>query len=128
MTLEHSASHLAGQRVFLVEDESLLIMMLEDFLEEFGCEVTGTASRVPAAMEKAKSLLFDVAILDVNVDGENTFPIGELLLQRKIPFIFATGYGNSGIPEHLRGAPVLKKPFQQQDLEKALCSVLCLAP
>jgi CheY-like chemotaxis protein len=127
MTLENSEIRMAAHRVFIVEDEALITMMLEDFLEDLGCVVAGTASRVPDATDKAKFLSFDVAILDVNVDGKNTFAIGDLLLQRKIPFIFATGYGPAGVPEHLHAAPVLKKPFQRRDLERALRDVLGLS-
>jgi DNA-binding response OmpR family regulator len=119
---------LAGRRVFLVEDEALVAMMFEDYLLELGCEIAGTASRFQNAMEKAQSLSFDVAVLDVNLAGEQTFPIAELLASRHIPFMFATGYGASGVPTHLRDAPVVQKPFRLRDLESALHAALRKQP
>lgn len=117
---------LAGCRVLIIEDESLLTMLLQDFLEDMACEVAATASRFPDALAKAQSLSFDVAILDVNLDGDQTFPIAERLRDRGIPYLFATGYGNVGIPEHLRVMPVLQKPFRRSDLELALQTALNL--
>jgi CheY-like chemotaxis protein len=115
---------LAGRRVFVVEDEALVMMLLEDGLMEMGCEIAASASRIEDALEKASSHAFDVAILDVNLNGQKTFPIAATLHRRGIPFIFSTGYGASVLPEPLRTAPVLQKPFQQDDLEQALGTAL----
>jgi CheY-like chemotaxis protein len=111
---------LAGRRIFLVEDEALVAMLLQDILDDIGCEVVGTASRFDEADEKAKSLTFDVAILDVNLNGRQTFPIAEALAERRRPFVFATGYGAASLPEPLQNTPILQKPFQRRDLELAL--------
>jgi CheY-like chemotaxis protein len=117
-------SRVAGRRVFLVEDESLVTMLIEDNLAELGCVIAGLASRFGDAMEKAKFLSFDVAILDVNLNGEQTFPIAEALLDRGVPFVFSTGYGVTILTPPLQGVPVLAKPFQLRDLETALCAAL----
>jgi CheY-like chemotaxis protein len=106
--------------VLIIEDESLVTMFLEDVLVDIGCSVVGVASRFEDAMDKARTLSFDVAILDVNLDGEQTFPIAEALVQRGTPFVFATGYGAATLPAHMQGVPVLQKPFQQEDLERVL--------
>jgi CheY-like chemotaxis protein len=119
-----AASELAGQRVLLVEDEALVSMLLQDTLEEFGCAVVAEASRFDDALEKARSASFDIAILDVNLDGRHTFPIAEALAARGSPFVFATGYGASRLPDGLKDVPVLQKPFQQHDLERALLSAV----
>ena len=81
---------LTGRRVFLVEYEALIIMMVEDALADLGCEVAGVASRFDDAVAKARKLAFDVAILDVNLNGLRTFPIAEIIQDRGIPFVFAT--------------------------------------
>jgi CheY-like chemotaxis protein len=111
---------LAGRRVLVVEDESMVMMLLQDMLGDIGCEVIGCASRFTDAMEKARSLTFDVAILDVNLNGERTFPIAEVLAARGVGFVFATGYGASSLPASFAKTPVLQKPFHQQELEHAL--------
>ena len=119
-----SRNRLAGSRVLLVEDESLVAMLLEDALAGVGCEVIGLASRFHDAEQKAKSLSFDVAVLDVNLNGKQTLPIAEILFSRGIPFVFATGYGVEFLPVHLQTVPVLQKPFGKRDLEGALAAAL----
>ena len=122
--MDRPGDGLAGRRVLVIEDESLVAMLIEDVLLDMDCEVAGLASRLHDAMEKAKSLAFDVAILDVNLNGKETFPIAEVLLERGIPFVFATGYGTAVLPGPLQNVPVLHKPFQQRDLETALRTAL----
>jgi len=119
---------LVGRKVLIIEDESLLAMLLEDFLVRIGCEVAGAASRFNDAMEKARSLTFDVAILDVNLNGQKSYPIAEALAARDAPFIFATGYGLACPPPSLRGAPLLQKPFKECDLERALRQAVAAKP
>ena len=115
---------LAGKQVLIVEDEFLITMLIEDALDNLGCRVAGTAGRFDEALEKARSLPFDVAILDVNLDGRRTFPIAELLAERGRAFVFVTGYGAANLPDALAGTPILPKPFEQRDLEKALRQAL----
>lgn len=115
---------LAGRRVLVIEDEPLVTMLLEDELAEIGCEIVGLASQFPDAMAKAMSLSFDVAILDLNLEGRQTFPIAEALLDRGIPFVLETGYGTASLPEPLKAVPVLNKPFGRRQLETALRAAL----
>jgi CheY-like chemotaxis protein len=119
-----AARDLASRRVLIIEDESMVMMLLRDMLEEIGCVVAGSASRLDEATEKARSLAFDVAILDVNLNGVRTFPIAEVLAERGIGFVFATGYATTSLPPAFAGTPVLQKPFAQQDLERALRAAL----
>ena len=119
-----ATNELAGRRVLLVEDEALVSLLLQDSLQEFGCQLVGEASRFEDALEKACSMAFDVAILDVNLDGRQTIPIAETLAARGSPFVFATGYGTPQLPESIKGAPVLRRSFQQKDLERALLAAL----
>jgi len=115
---------LAGRRVLIVEDESMVTMLLQDTLADIGCEIAGVAFRYADALAKARSLSFDVAILDVNLNGEHTFPIADALAERALPFVFSTGYGPASLPASLQSAPILQKPFQQRDLERALRAAL----
>lgn len=117
-------SDLAGCRVLVIEDEAMISMLLEDTLVDIGCEVAGVASRFDEAAEKAAALAFDVAILDVNLNGRQTFPIAEALGKRGIAFLFATGYGTASLPASFQDAPAIQKPFQQHDLERALREAL----
>jgi CheY-like chemotaxis protein len=99
-----------GRRVFLVEDESMIRMMVADMLEELGHMIAAEAGHLDRAMELARSAEFDLALLDVNVKGQMTFPVAELIQARGLPFIVATGYGAEGVPEQFRHHPVLQKP------------------
>ena len=116
-----------GLRVLIVEDESLVSMLIEDTLADIGCTVVGVASRLDEALRKVSSLAFDLAILDVNLNGSETSPVAEALGKRGTPFILATGYGPGGIPESFKGAPILAKPFGQSDLERVLAAALASA-
>ncbi len=107
-------------RILLVEDEALIALMLEDMVESMGCAVTGMAPRIALGVSMAESGQFDVAILDVNVAGENVEPVADRLSARGVPFIFATGYGEAGVPLRHRGRPVVAKPFRADQLEAAI--------
>ncbi|CCE02396.1 response regulator [Bradyrhizobium sp. STM 3809] len=106
--------------VFLVEDEVMIRMMVADMLEELGYTVAAEAGEIGEAMKLAESTYFDVAILDVNVNGKVISPVADLIKARSRPFIFATGYGSSGLPEEYRDRPALQKPFQLETLGRAL--------
>lgn len=118
--MDKSSIDLAGRRVLLIEDEALVMMLLEDTIGEIGCEIAGAASRVEDALEKASVLTFDVAILDVNLNGRQTFDVARRIAERGIPFVFATGYGAASLLAGFQNVPILQKPFQPQDLEEAL--------
>jgi CheY-like chemotaxis protein len=110
-------------RVLIVEDEMIVAMFLEDVLAELGYEVAGVITRIDDALARAETGDFDCAILDVHVKGRDVFPFADRLLEKRIPFAFATGYGERGIPENYRGRPVLQKPFSPEDLEKVLAGL-----
>ena len=111
---------LEGLRVLIVEDEAMIAMLIEDLLGELGASPVKIASSIEEASESISSLVFDTAILDVNLRGKVTFPLADMLLERQLPFAFATGYGAATLPEKYRAVPVLQKPFQQEQLERAL--------
>jgi CheY-like chemotaxis protein len=107
-------------RILIVEDEMLVAMNIEDMLLDLGHEVAGIASRLEPGLALAREGEFDLALLDVNLAGEQSFPIAAVLRERGLPFLFATGYGLQGIIEEFRSRPVLQKPFRLQDLAQAI--------
>jgi CheY-like chemotaxis protein len=110
-------------RILIVEDEMLVAMNIEDMLLELGHEVAGLASRLGPALALAGESRFDAAMLDVNLAGEPSFPVADLLIERGIPFLFATGYGRQGIEERYRAWPLLQKPFRTAELAAALADL-----
>jgi DNA-binding response OmpR family regulator len=113
-----------GGSVFLVEDEVMIRMMVADMLEELGFRVVAETGEINEAISLAQSADFDLAILDVNVNGKVISPVAELITARNRPFIFATGYGSSGLPEEYRDRPALQKPFQIETLARMIDSTL----
>jgi CheY-like chemotaxis protein len=113
-------SELCGLRLLLVEDESHVAMLVEDMLADMGCQVVASVARVSEALKLIEAVAIDAAVLDVNVAGEKVFPVAEKLRDRKIPFVFATGYGAEGVREDFRTHPVVPKPLPQSQLQKAL--------
>src|SRR4051795_1780193 len=109
-----------GGSVFLVEDEVMIRMMVADMLEELGFSIAAEAGEINEAIRLAQSTEFDLAILDVNVNGKVITPVAELIKARNRPFIFATGYGSSGLPEEYRDRPALQKPFQLETLAQMI--------
>ena len=110
----------AARSVLIVEDESLIAMMLEDFLDSLGHKVAGTCESVPDAMARVGEGGFDVAILDVNLKGERIWPVADRLIEMGVPYILATGGHIEPPPSAHAAAPVLSKPFTIDAIEPAL--------
>jgi DNA-binding response OmpR family regulator len=102
-------------RILVVEDEAMVGMLLEDMVLDCGGEIIGPVARFDEALALAQAAEFDVAVLDLNLNGTLSYPIAEVVRGRRIPVIFATGYGSYGLPEKFRGYPTLQKPFSQDD-------------
>jgi CheY-like chemotaxis protein len=118
-------SALKGRRVLVVEDEMMIAMLVEDMLSELGCAVVGPAHALDAALSLARSEHgIDAALLDVNLAGQPVFAVADALRAKGVPAIFSTGYGEAGLREIDRGAPVLQKPFRAGDLARALNQAL----
>ena len=116
---------LQGRRVLVIEDESLVAMLLETILDDMGCSVIGPESNIDDGLRSAMGeASLDAALLDVNVAGQEVFPIAEALKARGVPFVFSTGYGESGLPEHWRGNPTIQKPFTEAAIRDALMKAL----
>lgn len=107
-------------RTLIVEDEAIVAMFIEDTLSELGHEVVAIAGRMDKASELARTLDLDLAILDVNLNGERTYPLAQILSERGISFIFATGYGRASLDGRWNDAPMVQKPFQARDLAAAI--------
>lgn len=114
----------APYRILIVEDESLLAMMVEDVLTDQGWDVTANVASLPAALRAVERGGFDIALLDVNIAGKEVFPVADALLQRGLPLVFATGYGSDGIRADLRHLPVVSKPFCPEGLVRTLFSAV----
>jgi len=117
----------AGKRVLVVEDELMIRMLLEGMLTDLGHTVAAEAGGIEEAVALAKKGAFDVAVLDVNLNGHQVTPVAEILLERGVPFIFASGYGQRGVPEAYRAIPTLQKPFQTDALAQAIETAVSLA-
>jgi CheY-like chemotaxis protein len=113
-----------AMRILVVEDELMIRMLLEDMLGELGHTVAAEAARIEEALDAAKNADFDIAILDVNLNGQPISPVADALVARGMPFVFATGYGERGLPEPYRDRPTLKKPFQMDGLKQMLQTAL----
>jgi CheY-like chemotaxis protein len=113
-----------GKRALVVEDEAMVTMMLGDMLNEMGCTVAGTAAKLEEALAMARSLAMDFAILDLNLDGQLTYPVADALAERGVPVIFSTGYSANALPKRYGAIPSLRKPFQTRELERAVVRAL----
>jgi DNA-binding response OmpR family regulator len=111
-------------RVLVVEDEMLIAFFIEDCLNKLGYEVVGPACRVANASLLVNTEAFDLALLDINVAGEEIYPVASELRTRGIPFIFLSGYGSSCLSGEWKNSPILPKPFAPEALEKAVIAAM----
>jgi CheY-like chemotaxis protein len=115
---------LVGKRVLIVEDEALVAMLIEGFLEECECTIVGPCGTVEKALEAVQTGTFDLAVLDVNLRGQKVYPVAEILSERHIPFLFLSGYGDDAIPPGRGTWKVCAKPFKGNDLMRMLSAAL----
>ncbi len=115
---------LEGLRVFVVEDEFAVLLLVEDMLVQLGCAVVASVSRIAPALEIARSGAFDAAVLDINVAGEAIYPVVEILASRNVPIAFSTGYGAAGVAAAWRAWPILQKPYSAEQLAHALLQAI----
>lgn len=117
------ASPLAGRQILIVEDEMILALDLSDMVGAFGC-TSAMAARIEKALALIEAHTFDAAILDMNLGGEQVYPVADQLDRRGIPYVIATGYGAEGVFVAYRNHPILAKPYSRRDVEAALIEVL----
>ena len=101
----------------------MIRMLLDGMLTDLGHTVAAEAGRIDEALAAAQQAEFDIAILDVNLNGQPITPVVEVLIKRGLPFVFATGYGQRGVPDAYRDRVTLQKPFQSEALAQALDAV-----
>lgn len=119
---------LNGRRVLVVEDESLVAMLLETILEDMECVPIGPVSNIEDGEAMARDTAdLDAALLDVNVAGRQVFPVAEALRARGVPFVFSTGYGEGGLPDEWRDAVTVQKPFTEAAIRDALMKAMGVA-
>jgi len=114
----------AAPRLLVVEDEYLIRMLLEDMLADLGYDVAAAVGSIAEASEVAANGDFSAAILDVNVDGREIYPVADILAKRGVPFVFVTGYGERSLPHPYNSRPALQKPFQVEQLKNAIAGLL----
>ncbi|MGK9264511.1 response regulator [Sinorhizobium meliloti] len=119
-------SEFSGIKVLIVEDEGLVALLIEDMLQDLGCEIVASVAGLKEACGIAETALIDLAVLDVNLGGERSFPVAHILHERGVPFMFSTGYGSSRLPAEFSGSPVLAKPFSATTLQETLSLALGL--
>jgi CheY-like chemotaxis protein len=111
-------------RILVVEDEYLIRMLLEDMLADLGYDVAGAVGSIAEASELAAKGDINAAVLDVNLDGQEIYPVADILAKRGLPFVFVTGYGENSLIDPYRDRPALQKPFQVEQLKTALAKLL----
>ena len=110
-----------NRSILIVEDEPLIAMMLEDFLDSLGHRVVATCDSVDDAMGWASKGGFDVAIIDVQLkDGQAVWPVADRLAEKGTPFVLATGGHVEPPPAQHAGVPVLSKPYTIDSIEPAI--------
>ncbi len=106
--------------ILIVEDEPLIAMMMEDFIEALGHIPAGSADTVEEALACVDRGGFDLVILDVNLGTSECWPVADALVERQIPFVLATGGHVSPPPAHHADAPTLSKPFTLDTVREAV--------
>ena len=118
---------LSGRRVLVVEDEMLVLIMIEDMLADLGCKSVTSAATVDRALAAINEQVFDVAMLDMNLHGNDSHVVAEALAARGIPFFYSTGNASRSSRDGCSDRPQLKKPFKYEELA-AILARLKLAP
>lgn len=121
MILERMAGN---PRILVVEDEMSIVLMIEDALLELGAEIVGPTAWLDAALQLAREATIDLAVLDINIQGGNTYPVADILDARGVPFMFCSGYGDWALEERHRDRPRLTKPFSTGELSDRVIELL----
>ncbi len=110
-------------QILVVEDNVFIAMEMEYLVEDCGCAVVGPCSNLREAMATARETGLDAAVIDVNLGEELSWPLADLLEERGVPFVLATGYSSTDVPDRFKDRPLLSKPMHRGALEEALASL-----
>jgi DNA-binding response OmpR family regulator len=113
--------------ILIVEDEPLIAMMLEDFIQSLGHDVTGNCDSVGTALKEIEKGNFDLAILDINLKGESVWPVASALRDKGTPFVLATGGHVDPPPAEFAGVPTIEKPYTIDRVTPIIEAVLARA-
>lgn len=115
---------LTNIKILVVEDEMLVMMAIEDTLADLGCSSIAVAGSIDQALELISANDFDLAMLDVNLGGQRSYPVARALDLRGVPFAFSTGYSEHGVGQDFGDRPVLTKPYNKHRLVAVLSALL----
>ena len=115
---------LSNKKVLVVEDEMLVAMLIEDMLGKLGCTAITVVADVEAALDCIELDVFDLATLDLNLNGAKSYPVADCLMDRHIPFAFSTGYAASVVRAGYGNSPILAKPYTPLQLETVMAGLL----
>jgi DNA-binding NtrC family response regulator len=111
---------LSGRSILIIEDEMLILMMIEDMLADLGCGSIAVASKIGQAITLIDDQVFDAAMLDMNLNGIESYPIADALTARDVPYFFSTGNSVTNVKDGYRDQDILKKPFTFDQLSNML--------
>jgi CheY-like chemotaxis protein len=106
--------------IFLLEDETLIRLMIAEIVEGLGHRVVAEAGTIDEGIRLAQAAEFDLALLDINIDGDTSAEIAKIIERRGLPFLFVTGYRSTGLAPPFHDRLVLQKPFQTETLRSAI--------
>ena len=115
-----AATGLDGLRVLIIEDQTIVMMMIEDVLTDLGCVIVGHSATTTEALKLLHQNCIDAAVLDINLGKEDVYPLADELAARKVPFIFLTGYGKDDISARHADIPIVQKPVTMDALRRAM--------
>ena len=115
---------LSGRRVLVVEDETLILLMIEDMLADLGCESVTAAATIDQAVALIDGQAFDAAMLDLNLNDHSSYVVADALAARGVPFVFCTGNSVFDMKDSHRDRAVLRKPFSEKELIETLARLL----
>ena len=118
--MNSAADKLSGQRVLIVEDEYFLAQDLAEYLNHLGVEVVGPVGTVTDALELLHYADIQGAVLDIDLRGERVYPVADVLEQKQVPFVFASGYGGELEANAYTDIPRCIKPLDFAELANTL--------
>lgn len=113
-----------GRQILVVEDEMMIVLMIEDTVSAIGAQVVGPVAHVNEALSLARDASIDAAVLDINIQGGNTYAVADILAERRIPFVWCSGYGDWALDERHRHRPRLIKPYSMSALSSQVLELL----